>query len=290
LTPESSQQTVERLLRNKRILDQVQGEQARILLARARAAVPDIWIDPRPLVTIRIITHNRPQLIVERAIASVLRQTYQNFEILVVGDHAVPETAAALAAVGDPRIRYFNLPQRPRYARFPRFFWSTAGTYASIRAYEECRGAWMTWLDDDDEYPPDHIEALLDGAYRQRAEMVYGISEYQQGDGSWIRIGKLKCGQICSGAVLYSTRLLFMRNDPFCWVNDEPGDWSLWRKMSEAGVRIGFVDRVVFRHYAEKTVAGDVDERRRMDERKATPEEILSDLSYTGGEYLLKLV
>jgi len=34
-------------------------------------------------------------------------------------------------------------------------------------------------------------------------------------------------------------------------LEEEPNDWNLWRRMEEAGVRMGFVDHVVFRHYME---------------------------------------
>lgn len=287
---ETPEQVVERLHRNKKIFDAVRDQQAKILISRARAARPDIWSDPNPLVTVRIMTYNRPKLIVERAVASVLRQTYQNFELLIVGDHAVPETADALAAVGDPRLRYFNLPVRGPYPSFPRFFWSCAGSHASLRSYDLCRGDWMTWLDDDDEYPPDHIEVLLATARRARAEMVFGVSEYENLDGSWTKLGRLACGHICSGAVLFSTRLLPLRPDLYSWINDEPGDWNLWRRMSELGVSIGFVDHVVFRHFAEKALAGSTAaDRKRFDEQKATPQEILSDLAQTKAHHFLSL-
>jgi hypothetical protein len=36
------------------------------------------------------------------------------------------------------------------------------------------------------------------------------------------------------------------------WVLDEPGDWNLCRRMLEAGVRIGYVDRVVVRYYPSR--------------------------------------
>jgi hypothetical protein len=287
---ESPEQTVARLHRNKRIFDQVAVQQSRILLARARAAQPDIWNNPDPLVTVRITTYNRPKLLVERAIASVLRQTYQNFEILVVGDHAVPETADALAAIGDPRIRYFNLPERGRYPRFPRYFWSSAGALASIWSFDLCRGEWVTNLDDDDEYPPDHIQVLLHAARTARAEFVFGVSEYEKADGTWIKLGRFVWGQICSGSVMFSARLLQVRPEQFSWVNDEPGDWNMWRRMSEAGAVIGFVNHVVFRHFAEKSSAGaTAADRKRLDEQKATPQEILDDVAYAGASRYLSL-
>lgn len=280
---ETPAETVARLKRNKKIFDDVELQRSRILLQRARLAHPDIWQNPEPLVTVRIITYNRPKLLVERAIASVLRQTYQNFEILIVGDHAIPETAEALARVGDPRIRYFNLAVRGQYPRFPRYFWSCAGALASIRSFDLCGGEWMTYLDDDDEYPPDHIEVLLAAARRTRAEMVFGVSEYQHADGSWTKLGRFVCGQICSGSAMFSARVLFMRPELYCWINEEPGDWNLWRRMSEAGVTIEFVNHVVFRHYAEKSIAGaTAADRKRLDEQQATTQEILDDAAYTG--------
>src|SRR5581483_8153017 len=195
---ETAEETVARLHRNKKIFDDVLTQQSRLRLERARAAEPELWSNPNPLVTVRIITYNRPKLLVERAVASVLRQTYSNFELLIVGDCAVPETATALAAVGDPRIRYFNLPERGHYPRFPRYFWPSAGALASIHSFDLPRGEWMIYLDDDHEYPPDHIEVLLGAARRARAEMIFGVSDYQQPDGSWLRMGRFVCGQLCS--------------------------------------------------------------------------------------------
>jgi glycosyltransferase involved in cell wall biosynthesis len=285
---ESPAETVARLHRNKKIFDEIEVQRSRLLLARARVNQPDIWTDPDPLITVRITTFNRPRLLVDRAIASVLRQTYQNFEILVVGDHAVPETADALAAIGDPRIRYFNLPERARYPKFPRYFWSSAGALASIRSFDLCRGEWVTNLDDDDEYPPDHIEVLLHAARTMRAEFVFGVSDYQTAQGSWVQMGRFVCGQICSGAVMFSSRLLLVRPEQFSWINDEPGDWNMWRRMAESGATIGFVNHLVFRHYAEKSSAGPTAaDRKRLDEQKATPQEILDDVEYAGaGRYL----
>jgi hypothetical protein len=276
--------------RNKALLDAVAQAQARLLLARARLAAPDVWSEPEPLVSVRIATYDRPAILVERAIASVLRQTHRRFEIVVAGDHAAPETAAALARVGDPRVRYHNLPERSRYARFPRSFWETAGSIAMNAALDRCRGAWIAPLDDDDEWLPDHLEALLEAARAHRLEMVYGKAAAETADGRWIEIGSapLAHGAICHATVLYSARLLHLRYDPFAWLRDEPGDWNMWRRMAEIGARIGFLPRVVARHYAEHT-AVPADERRRLYERQPTPEELLADLLETGGEHLLAL-
>ena len=57
---------------------------------------------------------------------------------------------------------------------------------------------------------------------------------------------------------------------------------------SAIGARIGFVPRVVGRHFAEHSAVDDV-ERRRLYERMPTADEILADVVETGGEEFLAL-
>jgi glycosyltransferase involved in cell wall biosynthesis len=290
MTPETSVQRVERLVRNKRIADAVRLAQGQVQLAHARQSEPDIWSDPAPLISVRIATYNRPQLLVERAIASVFAQTYRNFEVVVVGDHAVPETAEAIARLDDPRVRYHNLPERPQYARFPRFYWMTAGSYAMNKALELCRGDWIAPLDDDDEFSPDHLEVLLAEARARQLEMAYGILDAQMPGDVWRPIGSapLAAGQICHASAMFHRRLRMFHHDPTCWLLEEPGDWNVWRRMAMGGARIGFVDRVIGRHYAEYSSVDPAD-RREMYMKQPTAEEVLADASATGAGGLLDM-
>ena len=49
--------------------------------------------------------------------------------------------------------------------------------------------------------------------------------------------------------VMYSADLKFLHYDMDAWRLREPGDWNLWRRMLLAGAKIGFVDKVVAKHY-----------------------------------------
>lgn len=71
--------------------------------------------------------------------------------------------------------------------------------------------------------------------------------------GEWMNSGSypLKCGGICHLAVLYYARLEFFGYDINAWKYGEPADWNMWRRMKEAGVKTGFVDRIVGRHHLE---------------------------------------
>ncbi|MNT70351.1 hypothetical protein D3C72_2087270 [compost metagenome] len=88
--------------------------------------------------------------------------------------------------------------------------------------------------------------------------------------------------------MLYSRRLLGLEIDPWCWINDQPGDWWMWSRMQAIGARIGFLPYVGGRHYAE-LAAFDPAERMRIHQLVPTPDDILADLARTGGMGFLDL-
>ena len=72
-------------------------------------------------------------------------------------------------------------------------------------------------------------------------------------DGAWTPRGSWPPahGSIVHPAVMYHRRVASLVYDVESWRVDEPADWNLWRRMRDAGARMGFVDRVVCRHYVE---------------------------------------
>ena len=85
-----------------------------------------------------------------------------------------PGRRAAVAAVGDRRVRYLELPERPVYASHPHSFWETAGIRAVNAALDEARGAWIAPLDHDDAFTHDHIADAARGRPPHPLDMVYG--------------------------------------------------------------------------------------------------------------------
>lgn len=228
-------------------------EEARARIEAMRAGRDVCWPEEDavdPLVTIRIPCYDRGPLVVERAINSALAQTYRNLEILVVGDGATPETVAAVEAVDDPRLRFVNLPHTD-YPKDPSRRWMVMAHGPRNYALDAARGAWITTLDDDDEYTPDHVEVLLRAAIERRLEFVYGQSEVIAPDGPRGLLGRWppSYGAFTDGAILYSGRLRFMKYDPESWLERLPADWDLWRRMLAAGVKMGFVEHVVYRYF-----------------------------------------
>ena len=98
-----------------------------------------------PMFSVVIPTFNRRDL-VARAVRSVLSQTVDDFEIVVVDDGSTDDTAAVIRALDDSRIRLVALPHN----RGP-----AAARNAGIAA---ARGQLVSFLDSDDEYLPTFLE------------------------------------------------------------------------------------------------------------------------------------
>ncbi|NMO09460.1 glycosyltransferase family 2 protein [Methanobacterium subterraneum] len=210
--------------------------------------------DEKPLISVLIPTYNRAKLLTERTIPSVLGQTYQKFEIIIVGDHCSDNTEELVKNFKDKRIKFYNLPERGNYPKNPRDRWCVAGTFPANKAIELCSGDWIAPLDDDDEFSEDHLETLLKFALENNYEMVYGKVEMEDQWGNWIELGSYppKWGKISRMAALYNSNLKFFTYDIKSWKYGEPADWNMWRRMKEAGVRMGFLDKVVGKHYKER--------------------------------------
>jgi glycosyltransferase involved in cell wall biosynthesis len=228
------------------------------LLKMMRIKLGNHQQNENPLISILIPTYNRGKVLSERTIPSILKQTYQNFEIVIVGDHCVDDTGERLKKICDNRIRFYNLPQRGKYPLDPEKRWFVAGVVPINVGLKLVRGDWIANLDDDDEFSPNHLEILLKYALKYQLEMVYGVVQSEEESGKWKNIGAypIDCGNICRLSSFYRSSLRFFKCDINAWKIGEPADWNLWRRMKEAGVKIGFVDEIVGKHYLEKQQYG----------------------------------
>jgi hypothetical protein len=232
------------------LLDRISELRERLVSLRRFPAYASVFDDKEPLVTVRMATYNRAGLLVERSIPSVLAQSYQHFEVVVVGDACTDDTAERIARLGDPRIRFVNLPHHGIYPSDPAQRWMVAGAPAMNLGAEIARGRWIAPLDDDDEFTPDHIAVLLEAALQGRYEMVHSrfasTAPYHEPV-----LGRYppELGQFNFVAGIYMAELRFFEYDTRAWMLGEPGDWNLCRRMMEAGVRIGWVDQVLAKVY-----------------------------------------
>lgn len=223
-------------------------------LVQARGGNDFCWAatdEAEPLVTVRIATYNRAALVAERAIASAVRQTYERLEILVIGDHCDEATERAIRSINDPRLRFINLVEHGLYPADTTLRWMVAGSAPMNAGLAIAQGAWVAPCDDDDEMTDDHVEVLLGEARQRRLEFVWSKAAFEVEAGKWVDVGKwpLAGGGVTNGSVLYAGALRFFRYNENSWKLAEPHDWNLFRRMRAAEVKMGFVDRVTYRHY-----------------------------------------
>jgi glycosyltransferase involved in cell wall biosynthesis len=108
--------------------------------------------DIAPVVSIIMPTYNRAEFI-SAAISSVLRQTYESFELIVIDDGSTDETAQVIRSFTDQRVLFVRQANHGRSA-------------ARNRALGMARGRYIAFLDSDDEYLPDKLS--LQVAYMDR--------------------------------------------------------------------------------------------------------------------------
>src|SRR4030042_6821688 len=90
-----------------------------VLLKIARLKREHLYADPteNPLISVCVPTYNRATLLVERAVSSVLSQTYKNLELIIVGDCCTDITAELLSQIDDPRLKFIHLSKRKKIGR-----------------------------------------------------------------------------------------------------------------------------------------------------------------------------
>lgn len=100
-----------------------------------------------PFFSVIVTTYNREQ-IVRRCVDSCLRQSFEDFEVVVVDDASSDDTVAALEAYEDPRVRVV-VHDRNRGINPARHTGTVAAT-----------GEWVVVMDSDWELLPNALERL----------------------------------------------------------------------------------------------------------------------------------
>jgi glycosyltransferase involved in cell wall biosynthesis len=116
-----------------------------------------------PRVSVIIATYNWSSVL-PYSIGSVLRQTMQDFEILVVGDGCTDDSEAVVAAIGDRRIRWFNLPANSGHQSAP-----------NNEGLRHANGEFIAYLGHDDLWLPHHLEAHIAALDASNAAMTYSL-------------------------------------------------------------------------------------------------------------------
>ena len=114
---------------------------------------------------------------VRRAVESLQKQSYRNFELLVVDDGSCDRTASILDSIAERDIR-INV-----------FHTQNAGAPAARNfALDRARGKWLMFMDADDWVEPRMLEQMLEFAEKHQLEMVvapFYIDTYYGDEGQY---------------------------------------------------------------------------------------------------------
>ncbi|MDA8258314.1 MAG: glycosyltransferase family 2 protein [Betaproteobacteria bacterium] len=117
---------------------------------------------PSPNVTFVIATYKRVEAL-RATLRSLILQQHQDWTALVIGDCCGEETAEAIRSLGEPRIRYYNLPKRFGEQSGPNSFGLHMAT-----------GDFIGFLNHDDLLLQDHVTYALERIHAERADFFIG--------------------------------------------------------------------------------------------------------------------
>ena len=113
-----------------------------------------------PEISIITATYNRSNILAY-SIQSVIDQSYQNWELLVIGDACTDDTEAVVHNFADDRIQFINLEVN---------FGEQSGP--NNVGLKRARGAFIAFLNHDDLWFPDHLQRTLDCLLSTQADLV----------------------------------------------------------------------------------------------------------------------
>ncbi len=208
-----------------------------------------------PEVSVVIPTYNRAGLL-RRAVKSVLDQTYQDFEIIVVDDCSTDDTQKTLADFKDERIKYVrhNKNKGPGASR-----------NTGIRI---ARGRYIAFLDSDDEWLPEKLEKQVKKMSESpdKIGIIYGGHEFisektgkviddrvpaARGD---LHIAALRSALLGGGSVPLIRKECFQKCGFFDETPSIQGfeDWDMYIRLSKS-YEFDLIPEVLFRRYFHGT-------------------------------------
>jgi glycosyltransferase involved in cell wall biosynthesis len=106
------------------------------------------YFQQQPLVSVIIPTYNRPEYL-KQALASAIKQSYKNLEIIVSDNFSTEKTQDIVESFCDTRIRYWRQPEN-------------IGMFANqMHAFKMAQGKYVASLHDDDIWNEDFVTKLV---------------------------------------------------------------------------------------------------------------------------------
>lgn len=205
------------------------------------------------LISVIIPTYKRPYSMIEKAINSVLGQTYNNLELIIVDDSPESfdnrkEIEYNISLINDKRIKYIKHKI------------NKGACAARNTGINHSKGEYIAFLDDDDEWLYNKLEEQMCYLDNYSLDMVscYWI-ECKDNSERTVKINKEYNGnteyeKLLNGNYIGSTSFVLIKRLCFdeCGLFNESlkscQDWDMWIRISKK-FNIGYVDKPLVKYY-----------------------------------------
>lgn len=178
------------------------------------------------------------EMTIEKAVKSVLAQTYQNFELLIIDDCSTDDTVKVLQGIHDHRIR---LIQNER---------NRGVSYTRKHGLDEARGEWIAILDSDDKWAPDKLEKQMELQKQKNAELIFTGSAFMDSEGKtidWVLHipEKIAYRQLLKQNLISNSSALVRKKlyaEHYTFGDQMHEDFAIWLKILKTGVMAYGID------------------------------------------------
>lgn len=198
------------------------------------------------MISIITSTHNRSGKLKE-CIESVQSQTFTDYEHIIVDDCSTDDTESVVKSyMSDERVKYVRLSSNYGCDTHPKNMGIAAST-----------GEFISFLDDDCKYRPDHLQVLYNEITKSNVDVVYGdrmLFGDVQGMGIFHDFDPfllLRRNYIDTSDVLIKRNVLFDVGG-FDERYKKYIDWNLWVRLAKAGYKFKHVPLVITDYYVGK--------------------------------------
>lgn len=223
-----------------------------------------------PTVSVLIPTYNRAGVL-PRALQSVLRQSFEDFEVVVVDDGSIDDTRQVLGKIADPRIRTGGFDRNRGIGA------------ARHEGVARSRGRLIAFLDSDDCWKPDklgkvvaafdrhsavdlvfsdyedinHIRSTTERGFVQAAEWLEHLVVRPLADCWWmIESGAAEAlllgNFVGPTSVVAARRTLFDRVGNFRDDLSGPEDFEFWWRATILGARIAYTNEALVERHKDR--------------------------------------
>ena len=203
------------------------------------------------MISVIIPAYNRENTI-QNSIYSVLNQSMQDFEIIVVDDSSTDKTREKVMEICDGRIHYFRTSK------------NLGAAGARNEGLDRAKGEYIAFHDSDDIMKKDKLESELHFLETNKYDAVYSQLERFDLDGQFLGIQPINCHTCKSLDETYMyflwegrvwTQTLFAKRECFAEIRfDETmrcnEDWEISLRLAQR-YRIGFIEKPLTKAYVQ---------------------------------------